>query len=462
VAFSWLSTIEAPISGALRGGVNNDGGLIPLNATLQIGAGVIQPAPEASPIPIDGVRSYFTYTPATQSLRFEQFDIDSKWGRGSLEGLATMATRKSGRLRELVGQFRLNKLSVNPADIYQQPVDIEAAELDFRLSLEPFSLQLGRLDVTDRGRVLSGRGQVSVGATGWKVAMDGELDGIAAERVKELWPETVKPKTRNWIGENILAGRITDASAAVRLAQGAEPQVYMSFDFADADARFLEEMPPVRNGKGHASLVKDRFVLVIDEGAVTADQGGNVDVAGTSFIVPDTRAKPDPPAVVRLRASGPVTAALSLLNEPPLEVMQKADLPVDLASGAVRVEGTISMPLKKNAPVEEVNFDVAGVVTDARSRVLIKDRDIAAERLDLMASESEVSLTGAGTFDAVPVAVTWKQAIGRPGAVLPAVVTGQARITPQTLDAFGIALPPGDIVERPSGRTAVDPRGAVA
>jgi len=442
-AFSWLSTIQAPISGALRGGVDNDGGLKPLSATLQIGAGVIQPAPEARPIPIEGVRSYFTYTPDTQSLRFDQFDIDGQWGRGNLEGLATMVTHKSGRLEQLVGQFRLNELSVNPADIYPQPVEIEAAELDFRLSLEPFALQLGRVDITDRGRVLTGRGEVSVGEKGWAVAMDGELDGIAVDRVKELWPVSVKPKTRKWIGENVRAGRITDASAAVRLAQGDAPKLYLSFDFADANARFLRHMPLIKNGKGHASLVKDRFVLVIDDGTVTAPQGGDVTVAGTSFIIPDTRAKPDPPAVVRLRVDASVQAALSLLDRPPLEVMKKTGLPVDLASGSVKADGTIAFPLKKNAPIEEVRFDVAGVVTDAFTSTLVRGREMAAERLDLIASDSEISLSGTGTFDTVPVDVTWKQAIGRRGAALPGRVTAQAQITPQALDAFGIALPRG-------------------
>ena len=455
-AFSWLSTIEAPISGSVRGGVDNDGGLVPLNATLQIGAGVIQPAPEARPIPIEGARSYFTYDPSTQSLRFDQFDIDSQWGRGSLEGLARMVTHKSGRLEELVGQFRLNTLQVNPANIYPQPVDIEAAELDFRLSLKPFSLRVGRMDITDYGRVLTARGQVSVGSKGWTVAMDAELDGIGVDRVKELWPESVKPKTRKWIGDNVRSGRIADVSTAFRLAQGTEPKIYLSFDFTETNARFLKEMPPIQNGRGHASLVKDRFVMVIDEGTVTAPQGGVVDVAGTSFIIPDTRAKPDPPAVVRLRAGAPVTAALSLLDQPPLGVMQKTGLPVDLAVGAMQVDGTISFPLKKNAPMEEVRYDVAGVVTGARSSTLVSDREIAAERLELVASDREISLSGTGTFDAIPVDVTWRQEIGRPGVALPGLVEGRAQITPATLDAFGIALPPGLLEGQTEADFAID------
>ncbi|MEE4186839.1 MAG: DUF3971 domain-containing protein, partial [Roseobacter sp.] len=442
-AFGWLDAIRAPISGALRGGVDNDGGFVPLNATLQIGSGVIQPTRAARPIPINGASSYFTYLPASQTLRFDQFDIDSQWGRAGLEGAATMVTRKTGRLAQLIGQFRISNLSVNPADLYPEPVSLDSAELDFRLSLDPFTLQLGRLDVSDRGNMLTGQGMVSVGEGGWNLAFDGAMDKISAERIKALWPPAVKPKTRGWITENVFQGDVTDVSAAVRLTQGSEPVTYLSFGFSEADVRFLRDMPPVERARGHASLVKDRFVLVIDEGEVSAPQGGQVDVAGTSFIVPETKVKPDPPAVVRLRAAAPVTAALSLLDRPPLGIMQKASLPVDLATGGIEIDGVISMPLKKGAKLDEVTFDIAGTVRDTRSDRLVPGREIAADLLDLRVSDEEVRVSGNGAIDGVPVSVIWRQPIGAPGDSLPGQVTGQAEISPDALAAFGINLPSG-------------------
>lgn len=42
-AFAWLGALRAPISGAVRSGVREDGTLAPLSAALQIGAGVVQP-----------------------------------------------------------------------------------------------------------------------------------------------------------------------------------------------------------------------------------------------------------------------------------------------------------------------------------------------------------------------------------------------------------------------------------
>ena len=41
--FVWLSSLKAPLSGALRGGIAANGELLPLNAALDIGAGALQP-----------------------------------------------------------------------------------------------------------------------------------------------------------------------------------------------------------------------------------------------------------------------------------------------------------------------------------------------------------------------------------------------------------------------------------
>ena len=442
-AFGWLAALEAPISGALRSGLNSDGELLPLNAVLQIGPGVIQPTAEARPIPVEGALSYFTYNPKEQNLTFDVLEVDSKWGAGLLEGTASMATGKSGRIDQFIGQFRIEDMRLNPADLYPEPVLIESTELDVRLILDPFAMHFGRVDIEDAGQILSANGSVFVDEAGWKIAMDASMDGISSARVKELWPEQVKPKTRRWVHENVLSGDIKNASAALRLVQGERPNTYLSFDFENTEARFMRHMPHVQDGSGHASLVKERFVLVIDDGFVTAPQGGDVLVAGTSFIVPDTRVKPDPPGVVRLRADGGLEAALSLLDRPPLEVMKIAGLPVDLGSGQIELDGTISLPLQKGVPLSAIEFDVSGTATDVRTDLLLKDRDLASDRLAVQVSESEVRITGDVTMDGVPASITWSQQIGKPETPRPGQLTGQLDITPDALDTLGIALPRG-------------------
>ena len=455
-AFAWLRALDAPISGALRGGISEEGALAPLNATLQIGAGVIQPTPEARPIPIDGARSYFTYLPQRQVLRFDDFTVQSQWGNGRLEGEARMSANANGEIKDLVGQFRLSSLSVNPADFYPEPVQVEGAEMDFRLTLSPFSLELGRLDLQDQGRLLSARGTLAVDEAGWDIALDAEVDALSPERLLRFWPERVKRKTRGWISQNVNAGEMRDITGALRLVQGGEPQIYLGFDFAGADVRFLKTMPHIEEGRGHATLLDNRFVAVLDEGSVTASQGGAVSANGTSFIIPYVRAKPNPPAIVRLSATSPITAALSLLDRPPLEIMTKAALPVTLAQGDLQVSGIIAMPLKKGTPPEEIDYHITGSISDVQSDRLIRDRRLQAKTLALLATDDEIEIDGAGTLDGIPIDVVWRQPIGPPGQPARSTLTGSVEISPATLQTFNIALPPGMVEGRGSGDMTIE------
>lgn len=445
-AFTWLGALDAPISGSLRGGLTETGTLKPLNATFEIFDGAIQPQPEATPIPLSVARSYFTYLPAQQLLRFDEFYIESAWGSGSFEGSAQIGPDDTGAIGELVGQFRSGKITANPMNMYDQPITIEAAEIDFRMSLSPFLLEVGRLDVTDQGNVLSGQGRMAVGSEGWDLAFDVQMDALEPERLVELWPENgVGFKTRKWITENVFAAALSDIEGALRIVQGKAPNLYVGFEFDEAEFRFMRAMPPMQDGKGYATLVDGRFVAVLDEGGVEAPQGGFVDATGTSFIIPSVRAKPAPPAIVRLRAQGGVTATLSLLDQPPLEIMTKSNRPVDLADGESRLSGTISFPLKKGTPITAVRFDVEGGLFDVTSDVLVKDRRLEAEELDLVVSDAGVQMSGPVKLDGVPLRMRWEKAFGPDAPKGQSRITGNIMLNRENLDALRVVLPPDSI-----------------
>lgn len=442
-AFAWLQAVDAPLSGAVRGGVDSEGAFEPLHATLQIGAGAIQPRPEARPLPIMSASSYFTYFPGEELLRFSALDIASPAGSGRLEGEARLSGE--GRVDGLLGQLRLTNLTVAPQPFYDLPVTLEEAELDFRLTLKPFLLEVGRLDVTDDGKRLSLTGEAGAGPDGWTIALDAAMDALDPSRLLALWPQTVGEKTKRWMSENILDGTLYDINAALRFRPGqTRPDLHLGFDFAGADVRFLKEMPPIRNGKGHASLTADRFVAVIDEGAVEAPSGGHVELAGSSFIVPDVRAREEAPGVIRLQTRSSIEAALSMLDQPPLEIMQKAGQPVDLAEGSVDLTGTLALPLVKGVQMDRVTFHFDGDLTDVTSSRLIPERRIEADRLDLQASDASLSIGGEGRLDGVPFEATWVQPLGK-GRTDSSRVTGRAVLSQAALETFRVSLPDGTL-----------------
>ncbi len=449
-AFAWLGVLQAPISGSVRSGLKEEGTFEPLAATLQIGQGAVQPNPGTKPIPFEGARSYFSYDPEERLLRFDELSVRSKWITGQATGTAVLGIdAEGGQLRDLVGQIALENLSANPSDLYDQPVRIAAADADFRLELNPFRVTLGRAQVSDMGQTLLVDGEVLADPAGWRLALDGRMDAIAPNRLLELWPERAVPNTRRWLVENLRAGEIESIDVAIRRAPQTDPQTYLAFDYDQATVRFAKTLPPVTEGRGHFSLADNRLVISLDAGKVTPPEGGPIAMTGSSFIIPDVRAKDPTPSVVRLDTRSSIVAALSLLNMPPLSVMDKANLPVELAEGRAALTATLALPLQKGVR-PKVDFHADGDLLSLRSDVLIKDRTLISERLALAAQNDLLSFSGTGTVDAVPFDITYRQPLG-PGAP-PSALSGEIAVSEEALEAFGVTLPSGSV----SGRGTAD------
>ena len=440
-AFAWMGALKAPISGAVRSGVRADGTLAPLSATLQIGAGVVQPNEETLPIPFDGARSYFSYDAAQGLLIFDELSVKSKWVTARAEGTAALTGLRSGALEDLVGQFRVTNLQASPMDFYPEPVALDGAEIDFRLQTKPFKIDIGRLDLFDGAETRHVFGLLTAQPDGWQVSLDARTDTIDPARIIELWPRAVKTKTRDWLAANLIDADITNADFALRLAPGAAPRTYVAFDYQDASVKFLRTLPPITQARGHASLDGKRFVVSLDEGVVEAGLGGPVAVERSSFILPDLGVKGGTPAIVRLNARASVTAALWTLDQPPIGVMRRAGLPVELGDGEVVASGTLDFPLKRGGSPADVGFDVTGDVLDLTSTTLIKGRSLKSQRMAVVANNKGVEIAGRGTLEGVAFDGRWRQPIGAGSSK--STLRGTAQITPQALTAFDVALPKG-------------------
>ncbi|MFW8593237.1 AsmA-like C-terminal region-containing protein [Cribrihabitans neustonicus] len=456
-ALGWLGVLRAPISGALRGGISGDGAFKPLSASLQIGEGVIQPEAQTSPVPITGARSYFTYDPEAQSLDFSELRIGSGWGSGVMQGKARLSGTENGRFEGLAGQLSFTDLTLNPAQLYAEPVSLSGVAADFELSLAPFRFRLGEMLVRDGESRLLFDGSFSAGPEGWDYDLNGRADQVSAARVKELWPAALAAKPRQWVMENLYQADIRDAGLHLRGRGSGKPFVSLNLAFSDAALRFQKHLPPLREAAGQLSLYGSRFVATASEGTVTADQGGQVDVTGTSFIIPDTTVREGTPGIARIKAQGPVEAALSLLNRPPLSLMDKANLPVDLAEGTVQVSGTLALPLKKGVQPEEITYHYRGEVREAASGKLVPGREVRAPVLQLEGDEGRVRLSGRGALSGVPLSAAWTQRIGK-GAEKASRVTGTVELSPETVEAFNLGLPRGSVTGQGQGRYAVDLR----
>nr|WP_233421898.1 DUF3971 domain-containing protein [Ruegeria profundi] len=442
LALSWLQVLKAPISGALRGSIDATTALGPLYATLNLGAGVVQPTQETKPIPFESARTYFTYEPKRQELDFNEVSVVSAWGSFQAEGKAYLEGIENGTLDSLTSQLSLSNININPADLFPVPLSLARADLDMQMKLAPFRLRLGQIMVEDANYQLLGSGNLIGEANGWVADLDAHLDGMNADELLNYWPERLAPKPRIWVETNLYEGRVSDVDFALRFRPDSKPDIYLDFGFEDAKIRFAKTLPPLEYAQGQASLINRRFTATAEAGVVFADEGGAIDASGTSFIIPDTGIKEDSPSITRITAKGTTTAALSLLDRPPLELLTKANLPVNVAEGHVGLSGTLFLPLKKKLKFEETQFHFLGEIDDVQSDRLVPGFSVAADRLEVTGNETEVAVSGDGVFGDVPIQATWRQPIGGTEPQR-SEVTGQIELSPRLMTELKAGLPQG-------------------
>lgn len=453
-ALSFLSVLDAPISGALRASIDASGQIEGLAGTLEVGQGALQPTPDTPPIGFDSGRAYVAYDPKKQAVTFSQVTIKSDAASVTAEGTALLKEFADGWPGALIGQFALSDAMLQPKGLFAEPMEFRRGAVDFRLRLDPFEVDIGQVALSDGDRRFNGRGRVRTDAAGWNVALDVDLNTIPLDRALALWPVAVAPGTRAWLGRNVLSGDISDLTGAFRLSTGAPPEVSLNYVYSGATVRALATLPAIENAAGYASLSNKAYTMIVEKGDVTAPMGGPIDVAGSVFRIADVTQRVSRAQLV-LQTDSTITAALSLLDLPPFQFMSKAGLPVDLAQGRAQVRSEISFPVQRVITLSDISHSVTGTLTDVDSDTLIKGRNVHAAQLELRADPGGISISGPGELGAVPVNVTWSQVFGPENRGI-SRVEGTVELSQAFLDEFNISLPPGSVEGRGVAQLVVD------
>jgi hypothetical protein len=460
--FAWAGVIDAPISGRIQTSLAEEG-VVSLDASLTLGTGALQPSPEAKPIVFDQASMQLVFDPAQGRVQIADLSVQSPTLRVKAQGQTYLMRADGSRLAGALGQevpatylaqLHFSQVMFDPEKLFQEPVKFSDGALDLRLKLAPFSVEIGQLVLTEDQRRLQAKGNVSADSEGWRVAVDLALNEVQHDRLVALWPINLVPNTRQWVDKNVLSGALTDVRASLRLKQGAEPQLHLGYNFADADVRFVPTLPPIQSGSGYANIDGPTYTMVLSKGSVTPPEGGTIDVAGSVFKIADVTQKPAV-ADITLQTRSSLTAALSLLDQPPFRFMSKADQPVTLGEGTAAIKTVLRLPLQKKILMSDVDYSVAGVLSDVVSTSLVPGRKLSSKRLVVAATPEGLTIGGKGLIGAVPFNVTYSQGFA-PEDKGHARIAGTVTLSQLTTEEFGLGLPTGMVSGSGSGRVEIN------
>ena len=450
-ALSWLGVLDAPISGAVRAEYDGGDGLARLSGTLDIADGALSPAGGADPIGFDVARAYFEFDPALQRIDFTEVAVKSETFEATATGHTYLTEVTDGWPDAFIGQFLISEFALDRADVFEAPVAVQDVRADLRLRLDPFTVELAQIALSNDDAPIRGRGVVSAGADGWSLSLDAATQRIATTTVMEFWPLIEAPVTRGWLNSNVKAGLLEDVNVALRKSPGEKLDMGLTFDFTQGEVQFLRDMPRIMGATGRGVIHDDVFNLLMTGGGVMAGTGDFVDIAGSTFRVPDTEQRPAM-GEFEIRARGTIPALLSVTNNRPLRLMERAERGIDLAQGIGEVTARVTLPLKDGIDAEDVTYQVTGQLSDVRSEVIVPGRVLTSRGMALSASVEEVRIAGPADLDGVSLTADWRQPLGDGARAEGSRITGRVTLGPDAIQAFGLPLP-GDLI---SGSTRAD------
>ena len=451
---SFLGVLDAPIAGAVRVVFDEEGTLGSLAGTLEIGKGALSPSEATRPVRFDSGKAYFTFDPLENKLQFSEVSVVTGAAGVTAQGHAYLDDFKNDWPSTLLAQFTVSDLIVAPEDVFAAPVHFETGAIDFRLRLDPFTLDIGQVVLQHGDEKLTGKASVAAGEKGWEVSSDLTVNQITHERLLTLWPVALVPRTRAWLLKNVRTGLLKNITGAIRAAPGETPKMALGYQFEDADVQYLKTLPVIKSAAGYSNINNTAFSLVLEKGVISAPIGGDIDVAGSTMRIDDITEKPAR-AYFQLAGNSTATASLSLLNEPPFNVLKKTDYTPDLAKGRADFIAEFNFLMKKKILLPDVDFQVAGLLTDISSDALVAGRTISAKALNLAASPDGVIISGAVGLGKAKANIEWVQKFG-PENAGKSTVTGSVRLSKDFVEEFSIGLPSGSVSGSSNARIELD------
>ena len=265
---------------------------------------------------------------------------------------------------------------------------------------------------------------------------------FATALLRQYWPEDFADGARNWVLTNIKAGTIANMkvafdlpSAAIASGNIADDAVRLNWDFDGVVSTYLDDLPPLRNGRGRGQVTVRRFDLVVDG----AEVEGGLSVSDGRLAVADLAAD-RPVMAIDFVTRGPARGVLALLNRPPLGLPARIGLSPDSVSGQSATATRLTVPMLESVSLDDIGYSAAATLTNVSMPGVWQSWDLHKGELTLKADDGSLRLNGTAQVNGIPLSLEWRRPIDSAAPVSSLQVQGMARV--DQLEGLGFDATP--------------------
>lgn len=272
------------------------------------------------------------------------------------------------------------------------------------------------------------------------IRIEGGADGIVRkDAVLALWPVDFALGGRDWVEANVLAGEARNLRAAVDIPAEAfvagmlaDEDLSVTFDYANATARYISTMTPLTGLSGSAELRGNSLSL--------AGQAGRIgelviDTVSVEILQFNPRG-----GIARFggEGQGSLSAFIALLDQPPLNLASGYGFDPQTLEGEGRVSFVIERPMLRDVPYEDIGFEVSGRFASAAGPSGFGDVRFSRGDIEFQADGDGLQVSGDVQIGRSRARLEWSERFGLDEGQAGTRVRIVSRADARDLDLAGI------------------------
>ncbi|HEX5006706.1 MAG TPA: DUF3971 domain-containing protein, partial [Hyphomonadaceae bacterium] len=393
---------------------------------------------------VEGLSIDAVYDPATKIVTLESLKANSDLLTGELTGTLDASALLAGdKTRPTPFHLSGRDFSIGLMPVFEAPWPFVSADIEASLSpdmqkviITSLKAQTGELVAAASGEVwFEGEpGQRQVGVNVNAVG----TGAITPQQVAAFWPVNLGAGARDWVKAHIPQGRASKAVFSMNWPPGANsqgflPNEHLTLDFTvdDATVKFLDDFPPVTNVRGRGLLRGNSLTMDVSGGRLNTWQ-----VDEGKIVLP--RFAPKGALMdIKVTGRGDLGQMMRVLDQSNLKVGSRYGLAVEQMRGTGGIDLHVTRSMAEEVPDDALLYTIKGGFREASAPELAAGFGLSDSDVTFEITREMLTIAGAGKFGPAPVVFEWMErfAEGSKGSDL----TASARVTPDLLNAFGLA-----------------------
>lgn len=436
-----LGAVSAPLTGRFSGVIDDSGAVQQMTARLSAGAGRVRGL-TGEGARLDGAQVDLTLEAGADRLVIDKAVIAGGLGALQLTGVGTLRRDAEGRGVGAALSLSVAELALTEEAGFAEPMAFGPGRLAGEVSFDARVFRLAEAVIEAPGLSLRATGGVALDDDGWTADLRASaIAPIAAATLAPNWPRGLAPGGRNWVAEHIVGGTIDTLDVSARFAGGAA-SADLDFTFSDTSATVLDGMPPLAGAAGAGRVTipavgPGRFDISVAAAQVTPPGGAAIALDGSSFAIPDVAAD-IPVGEITLIAEGALADILTLIDQPPLELISKLGADLGAVGGRGAGTTTLRLPLLNDVAMSEITLSSVAELTDLSLVVPGLGLPAAARTAALTVDDARLTLKTEAVVDGQRVNVAWEETFSPPPGAAPTALDLSGAVGPGTLARLGV------------------------